>query len=174
MTKRVSGFPSRTHRPNLGDAQRDRRQWQPPTVLGSKRWRQIDRADRDHPGRSRRTSGNVLFVDSQPRWLIPNPDEGESGQVIAAASQNRRNMLDHGKPAGGCHGGGDWAPGELTAVQLRALAKPSRDAAQTRRLLALAAIGDGDWRSAAASGCRPCATGCWPSTPRATPRARRG
>jgi hypothetical protein len=39
---------------------------------------------------------------------------------------------------------------DITAVQLRALAKPSRDAAQTPRLLALAAIGDGGSRSAAA------------------------
>jgi hypothetical protein len=39
---------------------------------------------------------------------------------------------------------------ENSRRQLRARAKPSRDAAQTRRLLALAAIGDGAWRSAAA------------------------
>ncbi|HTT78753.1 MAG TPA: helix-turn-helix domain-containing protein, partial [Stellaceae bacterium] len=39
---------------------------------------------------------------------------------------------------------------DVTAAQLRALAKQSEDAAQTRRLLALAAIGDGGSRSAAA------------------------
>jgi transposase len=40
--------------------------------------------------------------------------------------------------------------GDYDAVQLRGLAKRSADAAQTRRLLALAAIYDGDSRSAAA------------------------
>jgi transposase len=39
---------------------------------------------------------------------------------------------------------------DFTAAQLRALAKQSQDAAQTRRLLALAAIGDGGSRGAAA------------------------
>src|SRR5918995_6917960 len=43
---------------------------------------------------------------------------------------------------------------DLDAAQLRALAKPSRDADQTRRLLALAAIYDGASRSQAAQiGC---------------------
>ena len=57
---------------------------------------------------------------------------------------------------------------DYDAQHLRALAKASRDANQTRRLLALAAIYEGV-RAAkrsglAASGSRRCGTGCWRST----------
>ena len=76
--------------------------------------------------------------------------------------------------------------GEFPALDLRALARRSGDAAQLRRLLALAVIcaggtqragGVGGWRGVAdgvglqtAWGCRLCATGCCGSTR----RVRRG
>ena len=63
--------------------------------------------------------------------------------------------------------------GDYAAAQLRALAKRSEDANQTRRLLALAAIYDGGSRSEAAKiggvGCRLCGTGCWLSMSRVRP-----
>ena len=63
--------------------------------------------------------------------------------------------------------------GDYAAAQLRALAKRSEDANQTRRLLALAAIYDGGSRSEAAKiggvGCRRCGTGCWLSMSRVRP-----
>ena len=60
---------------------------------------------------------------------------------------------------------------DYDAQHLRALAKASRDANQTRRLLALAAIYEGRSRGEAARiggvGIQPtvrCGTGCWRST----------
>ena len=56
------------------------------------------------------------------------------------------------------------------ATELRRLAKASKDADQTRRLLALAAVYDGarggKLRRSAGSGSRRCATGCFGSMPR--------
>jgi hypothetical protein len=61
-------------------------------------------------------------------------------------------------------------PGDYDAVRLHELAKQSADAAQTRRLLALAAIYDGGAAAmppgSAVLGCKRCGTGCWLSTPR--------
>jgi hypothetical protein len=59
-------------------------------------------------------------------------------------------MIHHGKRAGVCHGSGGSYSGDYEAGQLRELAKRSVDAAQTRRLLALATIYDGGARSEAA------------------------
>ena len=64
---------------------------------------------------------------------------------------------------------------DYDAPDLRVLAKASRDANQTRRLLALAAIYDGASRREAAKiggvGVQTgCGIGCWPSTR----RVRRG
>ena len=57
---------------------------------------------------------------------------------------------------------------DYNAPDLRALAKASRDANQTRRLLALAAIYDGASAArrprSAVSERRQCGIGCWPST----------
>jgi hypothetical protein len=63
--------------------------------------------------------------------------------------------------------------GDYEAAQIRVLAKRSKNAAQTRRLLALAAIYDGGSRTEAArigvSGCKRCGTGYCLSTPRGHP-----
>ena len=64
--------------------------------------------------------------------------------------QDSANMIHRGKRAGVCHGIGGSGSGDYEAAQLRALAKRSADAAQTRRLLALAAIYDGGSRTEAA------------------------
>ena len=59
-------------------------------------------------------------------------------------------MIHHGKQAGFAMGAAVRIRGDYEAGQLRELAKRSGDAAQTRRLLALAAIYDGGARSEAA------------------------
>lgn len=55
------------------------------------------------------------------------------------------------------------------AAALRRLARSSHDPGQVRRLLALAAIYEGERRRSAGSACRPCATGCCGSMRRGPP-----
>src|SRR6195256_4197196 len=60
-------------------------------------------------------------------------------------------MIHRGKREGVCHGGAAVrVRGDYEAAQIRVLAKRSENAAQTRRLLALAAIYDGGSRTDAA------------------------
>ena len=61
-------------------------------------------------------------------------------------------MIHRGKRGEGvCHGGCGSSSRDYEAAQIRVLAKRSKDAAQTRRLLALAAIYDGGSRTEAAT-----------------------
>ena len=59
-------------------------------------------------------------------------------------------MIHRGKREGVCHGGCGSSSRGLRAAQIRVLAKRSKNAAQTRRLLALAAVYDGGSRTEAA------------------------
>ena len=60
-------------------------------------------------------------------------------------------MIHRGKREGVCHGGAAVrVRGDYEAAQIRVLAKRSENAAQTRRLLALAAIYDGGSHTEAA------------------------
>ena len=66
-------------------------------------------------------------------------------------SQSEADVIHRGKRVGVCHGCCDWGSGGLRRRALAELSKRSGDAAQTRRLLALAAIYDGGSRAAAAA-----------------------
>src|SRR5512142_1191566 len=59
-------------------------------------------------------------------------------------------MIHRGKREGVCHAGCGSSSRGFEATQIRVLAKRSKNAAQTRRLLALAAIYDGGSRTEAA------------------------
>src|SRR5438045_6690718 len=80
--------------------------------------------------------------------LIPSLPERDSH---AGDSQGEGNMIHRGKREGVCHGGcGSSSQGLRGRANTRAGEAVSKNAAQTRRLLALAAIYDGGSRTEAA------------------------
>src|SRR6266567_3968595 len=87
------------------------------------------------------------FAGMMRQCLIPSPRERDSH---AGDSQDEGNMIHRGKREGVCHGGCGSSSRGFEAAQIRVLAKRSKNAAQTRRLLALAAIYDGGSRTEAA------------------------